>query len=50
MERNNNGFTLVELVVVISILGVLIAILVYVYIENTQGESSNGLGECEILL
>lgn len=28
MERNNNGFTLVELVVVISILGVLIAILV----------------------
>ena len=27
MERNNNGFTLVELVVVISILGVLIAIL-----------------------
>ena len=21
-----------------------------VYIENTQGESSNGLGECEILL
>ena len=27
MERNNNGFTLVELVVVISIIGVLIAIL-----------------------
>ena len=31
MERNNNGFTLVELVVVISILGVLIAILVSGY-------------------
>jgi len=49
MKKNNKGFTLVELIVVIAILGVLMAVLVPQYIQyvekSRQGADRSTLGE-----
>lgn len=49
MKKNNKGFTLVELIVVIAILGVLMAVLVPQYIQyvekSKQGTDASAYGE-----